>query len=147
MIWVIGGTKDSRDFIESFSFKEKLILTTATEYGGKLLEGVQDIKIFCKRMDSLQMEAFVDENEITKIVDLSHPYAEEVSKNAIHCSKIKGIEYIRFERENLVSDENAIEFSNLESLLEYTESLEGNILVTLGSNNIHRCDTFHNEKL
>ncbi|MGL5427476.1 MAG: cobalt-precorrin-6A reductase, partial [Cetobacterium sp.] len=30
MIWVIGGTKDSRDFIESFSFKEKIILTTAT---------------------------------------------------------------------------------------------------------------------
>lgn len=146
MIWVIGGTKDSRDFIESFSFKEKIILTTATEYGGKLLEGVQDIKIFCKRMDSLQMEEFVDENRITRIVDLSHPYAEEVSKNAMMCSRVKAIEYIRFERENLVSEEGTVEFSELENLLEYIEGLDGNILVTLGSNNIHRFQNMKNKE-
>ena len=145
MIWVIGGTKDSRDFIESFPFKEKLIVTTATEYGGKLLEDVKDIKVFCKRMDSIEMGIFIDENMIEKIVDLSHPYAEEVSRNAIAISEGKKIEYIRFERENLISEEGVLEFSEIESLMKYLENLSGKILITLGSNNLHRFQNIKNK--
>ncbi|MGL5582331.1 MAG: precorrin-6A reductase [Cetobacterium sp.] len=145
MIWVIGGTKDSRDFIESFPFKEKLVVTTATEYGGKLLEGVRDIKVFCKRMDFIEMGRFIDENTIDKIVDLSHPYAEEVSRNAISISEEKKIDYIRFERENLVSEEGVIEFSEIESMMKYLENLSGKILVTLGSNNLHRFENLKNK--
>ena len=145
MIWVIGGTKDSRDFIESFPFKEKLVVTTATEYGGKLLENIEDIKVFCKRLDLEGMNKFIVENNIEKIVDLSHPYAEEVSRNAIECSRVKEIDYIRFERENLVSEDGVIEFSELEFMIKYLESLEGNILVTLGSNNLHKFQNIKNK--
>ena len=145
MIWVIGGTKDSRDFIESFPFKEKLVVTTATEYGGKLLENIEDIKVFCKRLDLEGMNKFIVENNIEKIVDLSHPYAEEVSRNAIESSKVKEIDYIRFERENLVSEDGVIEFSELDIMIKYLEELEGNILVTLGSNNLHKFQNIKNK--
>lgn len=145
MIWVIGGTKDSRDFIESFPFKKRLVVTTATEYGGKLLEEMKDIKIFCKRLDLNNMRSFVKENNIEQIVDLSHPYAEEVSKNAIECSKLSGIEYVRFERENLVSEDGVVEFSALDFMIKYLETLEGNILVTLGSNNLYRFENIKNK--
>lgn len=145
MIWVIGGTKDSRDFIESFPFKEKLVVTTATEYGGKLLENIEDIKVFCKRLDLEGMNKFIVENNIEKIVDLSHPYAEEVSRNAIECSRVKEIDYIRFERENLVSEDGVIEFSELDIMIKYLEELEGNILVTLGSNNLHKFQNIKNK--
>ncbi len=145
MIWVIGGTKDSRDFIESFPFKEKLVVTTATEYGGKLLENIEDIKVFCKRLDLEGMNKFIEENNIEKIIDLSHPYAEEVSRNAIESSKVKEIDYIRFERENLVSEDGVIEFSELDIMIEYLERLEGNILVTLGSNNLHKFENIKNK--
>ena len=145
MIWVIGGTKDSRDFIESFPFKEKLVVTTATEYGGKLLENIEDIKVFCKRLDLEGMNKFIEENSINKIIDLSHPYAEEVSRNAIECSRVKEIDYIRFERENLVSEDGVIEFSELDIMIKYLEDLEGNILVTLGSNNLHKFQNIKNK--
>lgn len=145
MIWVIGGTKDSRDFIESFPFKEKLVVTTATEYGGKLLENIKDIKVFCKRLDLEGMNKFIVKNNIEKIVDLSHPYAEEVSRNAIECSRVKEIDYIRFERENLVSEDGVIEFSELDIMIKYLEELEGNILVTLGSNNLHKFQNIKNK--
>lgn len=145
MIWVIGGTKDSRDFIESFPFKEKLVVTTATEYGGKLLENIEDIKVFCKRLDLEGMNKFIEENNIEKIIDLSHPYAEEVSRNAIESSKVKEIDYIRFERENLVSEDGVIEFSELDIMIKYLEKLEGNILVTLGSNNLHKFQNIKNK--
>lgn len=145
MIWVIGGTKDSRDFIESFPFKKKLVVTTATEYGGKLLENIEDIKVFCKRLDLEGMNKFIEENNIEKIIDLSHPYAEEVSRNAIESSKVKEIDYIRFERENLVSEDGVIEFSELDIMIKYLEELEGNILVTLGSNNLHKFQNIKNK--
>lgn len=138
MIWVIGGTKDSRDFIESFPFKNKLVVTTATEYGGKLLESIEDIKVLCKRMTLDEMNIFLKEYEIEKIVDLSHPYAEEVSKNAIESANQNKKEYIRFERENLEHEKEYVGFENLDELIEYVSNLTENILVTLGSNNIHR---------
>lgn len=137
MIWVIGGTKDSRDFLEKIvKSTADIIVTTATEYGGKLLENLP-VKTLCKKLTYSMMVDFVKENSIDKIVDLSHPYAMEVSQNAIDISKELQIEYFRFEREEIsFLPQKYIEFDNIESLVEYLEGVEGNILVTLGSNNI-----------
>lgn len=137
MIWVIGGTKDSRDFLEKIvKSTTDIIVTTATEYGGKLLENLP-VKTLCKKLTYSMMVDFVKENSIDKIVDLSHPYAMEVSQNAIDVSKELQIEYFRFEREEIsFLPQKYKEFDNIESLVEYLEGVEGNILVTLGSNNI-----------
>ncbi len=137
MIWVIGGTKDSRDFLEKIvKSTTDIIVTTATEYGGKLLENLP-VKTLCKKLTYSMMVDFVKENSIDKIVDLSHPYAMEVSQNAIDVSKELQIEYFRFEREEIsFLPQKYKEFDNIESLIKYLEGVEGNILVTLGSNNI-----------
>ena len=58
MIWVIGGTKDSREFLEKFASDDKdIIVTTATEYGGKLLEGLP-VKVVCRKLTKDEMESF-----------------------------------------------------------------------------------------
>lgn len=147
MIWVIGGTKDSRDFLEKIvKSTTDIIVTTATEYGGKLLENLP-VKTLCKKLTHSMMVDFVKENSIDKIVDLSHPYAIEVSQNAIEVSKELQIEYFRFEREEIsFLPQKYIEFDNIESLVEYLEGVEGNILVTLGSNNIPHFSELKNLK-
>ena len=147
MIWVIGGTKDSRDFLEKIvKSTTDIIVTTATEYGGKLLENLP-VKTLCKKLTYSMMVDFVKENSIDKIVDLSHPYAMEVSQNAIDVSKELQIEYFRFEREEIsFLPQKYIEFDNIESLVEYLEGVEGNILVTLGSNNIPHFSELKNLK-
>lgn len=138
MIWVIGGTKDSRDFIESFPFKEKLIVTTATEYGGKLLENVSEIRVLSKRMNLDEINEFVKLEKIKKIVDLSHPYAIEISKNAMEVALKYDLEYVRFERESLEEEQGVIYFNDISKMINYLEKLTGNILVTLGSNNLEK---------
>ena len=41
MIWVIGGTKDSRDFLEKFvKYENDIIVSNETEYGEKLIENL-----------------------------------------------------------------------------------------------------------
>lgn len=137
MIWVIGGTKDSRDFLEKYvAYEKDIIVSTATEYGGKLLENL-DIKISSEKMDKAAMLNFVKENNINRIIDISHPYAFEVSKNAMEVADETNIVYYRFEREVIdLLPKKYSKFENIENLLKYVENLEGNILVTLGSNNV-----------
>ena len=137
MIWVIGGTKDSRVFLEKFASADKnIIVSTATEYGGKLLEGLP-IKIVSERLTLEMMRGFIEKNSIDMIIDISHPYAFEVSGNAMEIASEFNLPYYRFEREemNIIPDKFK-EFENIDDLINYCDKLEGNILVTLGSNNI-----------
>lgn len=139
MIWVIGGTKDSRDFLEKFASDDKnIVVTTATEYGGRLLDGLP-VKVLCKKLTKDEMKKFASENKVTTIVDISHPYAVEVSSNAIEVAKNLQLDYYRFEREEIkIYPQNYSEFYNIEDLIKYCETLNGNILITLGSNNIEK---------
>lgn len=145
MIWVIGGTKDSRVFLEKFASADKnIIVSTATEYGGKLLEGLP-VKVVSERLPLELMRGFVEKNSIKTIVDISHPYAFEVSKNAMKVAEEFSIPYYRFEREEIHIIPNRFsEFQNINDLLEYCEKLDGNILVTLGSNNIEHFSKLKN---
>ena len=89
MIWVIGGTKDSRDFLEKFvEYENDIIVSTATEYGTKLIENLP-VKTSSEKMDKEAMLKFVENNKITKVIDTSHPYAFEVSKNAMEVAEEK----------------------------------------------------------
>ncbi|MGL6065196.1 MAG: precorrin-6A reductase [Fusobacteriaceae bacterium] len=148
MIWVIGGTKDSRDFIELLE-KELLkttIVTVATEYGGKLLEEYKT-NVLVGKMTVEEMRIFVTDNKIDKILDFSHPYAVEVTKNAVEIAKEKKINYMRYERKNIYeTDENHISFDNLTSLIEFLGTLEDKILVTLGGNSVSEFKNLENLK-
>ena len=137
MIWVIGGTKDSRDFLEKFvKYENDIIVSTATEYGAKLIENLP-VKTSSEKMDKEAMLKFVENNNITKVIDTSHPYAFEVSKNAMEVAEEKNIQYFRFEREKVdILPKKYKNFEEIKDLIEYVENLEGNILVTLGSNNV-----------
>ena len=137
MIWVIGGTKDSRDFLEKFlKYESNIIVSTATEYGAKLIENLP-VKTSSEKMDKEAMLKFVESNKITKVIDTSHPYAFEVSKNAMDVAEEKNIQYFRFEREKVdILPKKYKNFEEIDNLIKYIENLEGNILVTLGSNNV-----------
>lgn len=146
MIWIIGGTKDSRDILEKILIKnenQKIVVTTATEYGGKLLEDYKDkIEIISERLDEEAMKNLIIENNINLVIDASHPYAQNVSKSVINVvNKINNeinIKYIRFERKMLdYGTENVEKFDSLEKMNNFIKQQNNkNILSTLGSNNL-----------
>ena len=147
MIWIIGGTKDSRDILEKILEinKGSIIISTATAYGGKILEGAtwnnkdgNNIRILPERLNEAQMESLIRENGIEIVIDASHPYAQNVSKSVISVTKRMSVKYIRFERKMMdYGIEKIKKFETLEDLKEFVRTLEGkNILSTLGSNNI-----------
>lgn len=150
MIWVIGGTSDSREFIEKFPVPSSLIATTATPYGKELLRDHQ-VRATAGRLTFEEMVRFAESQKIFLIADLSHPYAREVSSNALLVSEKLGIPYFRYERgdipnKGIFSPErmNFISFSEIETLADHLETLEGNILITLGSNTVEKFSRLKN---
>ncbi len=147
MDWIIGGTKDSRDFINILSEDknidlQNIIVTTASEYGKKLAEE-SCIKVKSGKLNRKQMEEFIFENNIKRIFDFSHPYAVEVSQNAMSSAEKSGIEYFRFERENL-KYKDSVDFYEIDQMIKFLGSLKENILITLGSNNIEKFKNLEN---
>ena len=68
MIWIISGTKDSRDIVERIlDFKnEKILVSTATEYGGKLFRNMNNnlIEIIDQKLDIEEMKKIIIEKNI-----------------------------------------------------------------------------------
>ena len=69
MIWIIGGTKDSRIILDEVMKvrEDDIVVSTATEYGGKLLEDVAEnklIHIISERLGVLQIENLILEKNI-----------------------------------------------------------------------------------
>ena len=149
MIWIIGGTKDSRSILDEVLKvrEDEIIVSTATEYGGKLLEDVaknEKVHVLSERLNVLQIESMILEKKIDLIIDASHPYAQNISNTVIsmvsylneRAEKGKEIKYVRFERKMVdYGSENVFKFKNLQEIIMFLNKVENkNVLSTLGSN-------------
>ncbi len=133
MIWIIGGTSDARKFIEKIDPSLKFLLTIATE-GGR--DFFQSENLYVGRMTRDEMLEFALDKKVETIVDLSHPYAKIVSKNAKWLSDKIGIRYIRYAREKTVIDEEVSYLNSYEECYNYLKNLRANVFFTTGSKNI-----------
>ncbi|KAB3539059.1 cobalt-precorrin-6A reductase [Alkaliphilus pronyensis] len=136
MILILSGTKDSRLIIKSLLAKGyKLVATTATDYGGELIEKHQNLEIISTKLNQSQMENLINEKTISLIVDTTHPYAQEVTENAINASKNLSIPYIRYERKQTINSVGT-RYSSYKEAAGALENCSGNILLTIGSNHL-----------
>ena len=154
MIWIIGGTKDSRNILNEILkvTKEKVIVSTATEYGGKLLEDIaenNDVEIISEKLNVMQIENMILSENIDLIIDASHPYAQNISKTVISMvsylnekkyfeKEKRTINYIRFERKMVdYGEKNVFRFEKVSDIVDFFKQFENkNVLSTLGSNSL-----------
>jgi len=98
MIFVLAGTQDGRELVqELIKAKYPVIASVVSEYGKQLLADTQ-LQINDKPLDLLELEQFIIDKKIKILVDASHPYAVNVTKNAILVCQKMNIPYIRYER-------------------------------------------------
>ena len=91
MILVLGGTSDSLEICHLLNKKNvDYIVSVTTSYGEDLAKKCSN-KIILKKLTIEDMVDFINKNSITKIIDATHPYAVEVSTNAIKASQITNI--------------------------------------------------------
>jgi len=132
LIWVIGGTSETRTLLMGLKNKKEYVVTVATYSGAEVL---QEHRPLVGRMDYAAMLQFIKDKAIDIVVDMSHPYAAEVTKNAKSACAASGKQYIRFEREGSEL-EGCITFTSVEQCVSYVEGLKGCVFFTTGIKNI-----------
>ncbi|MCX7903353.1 MAG: precorrin-6A reductase [Caloramator sp.] len=142
MIWVIAGTYDAKKFLESIHGKVNYIATVATEEGKREFFKFNVIKA---RFSYEEMKNFITKNNIELIVDLSHPFAKEVSLNSKNAARELKIKYIRYLRKETELD-GCIVFKDFNECAEYLKDKEGNVVFTIGSNNIQVFEKVKNNR-
>ena len=134
--WLIGGTSDSATVANVLITANVFpIVSTATETARSLYPDRTEVAV--GRMSLERMTAFCQQQNITKIVDASHPYAVDVSLQAIAVAARLQIPYLRYERacyqpESVKDGLKAIELDCFERLLEGDYLLDRRVLLTIG---------------
>lgn len=98
-IWLIGGTGESAKLaIELLKIQLHLVISVTTESARSLYPKSPLLQIWVGRLNLFQIEQFLTEQNVSAVLDASHPYAVEISQNAIAACAQKDIPYLRFER-------------------------------------------------
>jgi len=139
MILVLGGTSDSLEICDKLKFIDKeFILSVTTDYGRDL--AISHAKnIILGKLNSKSMEDFIKTHEVNQIIDATHPYAVEVSKNALECAESLGVKYLRYERKSLIEQikyKNIHVVDTLEEACDIVNELGNNIFIGTGSKNL-----------
>lgn len=140
MILVLGGTSDSIEICNLLNEKQvDYVISVTTAYGEELARKCTD-KVILKKLTLEDMIEYINMNNIKKIIDSTHPYAVEVSTNAIKASQVTNIKYIRFERESLIKEidyKNKYIVSDIDEACEIANKIGKNIFIGTGSKNLY----------
>jgi len=99
MIVVLGGTSEGRELFRRLEERRiPCVVTVASEYGG-FLSGALPTQVRAGRLDAREMEELLKEKQARYLVDATHPFAVEASRNAMEAARQAGITYLRLERE------------------------------------------------
>ena len=134
MIWIIGGTSETRQFLEQLPENLNKIITVTTEEGKKAIASF-DVPVHVAQMDEIAMRQFIESNRISKIVDLSHPYAVEVSKNADTVAQKLNLPYFRYVRSKteLITGQ---QFGSIAVCANFLKTISGTVFFTTGIKSI-----------
>ena len=137
-IFLIAGTEDGRklaDFLLQHGFD--VTASVVSDYGRKLLANSAGLKINDKPLDRDELEKILLTENFDCIVDASHPYAKNISANAIDAAKVAQILYVRYERaESSFVYEKIFPVENYEQAAVKARELGKNIFLTTGSRNL-----------
>lgn len=135
-IHVFGGTSDALQICRRLE-REKLAysLSVATNTGQELASDLQG-EIIVQRMDAGKMQDWLSERQIACVIDATHPFAAEVSRNVQGACAALAIPCLRFERPehiDALNDPLLIKVDSVEQACVKANELGKRIFLTTGS--------------
>lgn len=130
---IFAGTTEGRTLAEYLVKRDvEVHICVASEYGASILERHPLLFIHEGRKSCEEMIELMKSHSFCEVIDATHPYAIEVSKNVKKASITTGLSYTRLKRQT-ISDTSSIYVDNMEDALLYLRDTTGNIFVTTGS--------------
>lgn len=149
-IWLIGGTSDSATIAQNFAASSiPFVVTVTTATARALYADSASVIVGC--MNKAMMRSLCLENQIVAVVDASHPYAVEVSTQAIAVTTELNLPYLRYERGNCptiaVQDNSVIELDGFDRLLAGNYLLHQRVLLTVGCKILPRFEPWQDKAI
>ena len=150
MILVLSGTEEGKEIVRRLHEEGSNLLTTvATEYGKKMFEQM-GLETVCLqgRLDSNGFCKLIKEKGIDTVVDATHPYAVEVSQNAMDACEKANVRYLRFEREGTAIPTHPLihKVKTMAEAVDKSRALGKKIFLTTGISSVARFIVLKDEK-
>ena len=141
-ILIFGGTTEGRKLAEYCAENNiSADVSVATEYGASLLP--EKINKLVGKLDVFQMTELLIINKYSLVIDATHPYAVEATKNIISACEKANIPYYRLLRD---IGETCNDSLTMEQLIEKLNESEKTVLSTLGSKSLSELTKINNYK-
>ena len=100
---VMAGTTEGVKIIAMIASLENthIIATTVTKLGGELAKSAGAHEVISEALDKEGIEEIIKTKKIDLLIDATHPFAEDATRNAIKATNATGINYLRFERPSI----------------------------------------------
>lgn len=132
-VWVVGGTTEGRRFL---SVGLPILYTVASDYGAQLAGERPHVDVRVGRLDQAAMEQLLMEEDIACVIDATHPYAIEASRNAKAAAEKQGVPYRRVVRETpgeALALEGVVQVNSFSEAAACLANETGRVLLTIGS--------------
>lgn len=149
MLGLMLGTVEGKEILSLLNkFTDNILISTATNYGGELLDKFNYKYKNTSPLEKEELKELFSSHDVTTVVDASHPYAANVTKNCKDICSELNIKYLRYERPSVCEkykNSSLVTFVDgySELLKELCSDSKLNVektvvLNTTGSNNIEK---------
>lgn len=110
-IMVMAGTSDATVAIKRLKSLQDdiyILATAVTSYGAEIARSAGADEVISKPLPLDDLIGIIEKHKIDVLVDSTHPFAAEATRNAIQASKETGITYLRLERPPTQLPENVL---------------------------------------
>ena len=137
-VLIFGGTTEGRKLAE-YCAENGIVaaVSVATEYGAELLPESGCVKKLVGRLDEAGIKKLISSMKCEAVIDATHPYAEEVTKNINAACESLGTSHYRLIRSSeKLSD--CIMAADMNEAVDILSSSDKTVLSTLGSKEMPR---------
>ena len=139
LLWLFSGTSDGNQIAKDLIAKNCFLkVFVATPYGKNV--AVKTLPLELIHTGRLTVDDIFEIGRIDtpeKVIDATHPFAMEISKNLMEFCQIREVPYIRYERpEESIEGNNVYFVENIRQAADKAKKIGRQIFLTLGSKNI-----------
>ncbi len=98
MILVLAGTVDGRGIAAELTAAGYAVVVSVVSDYGKVLAEQSGAKVQAAAMTATELEQYIRRESVTLVIDATHPYAVNVSRNAAEAAQRAQVPCLRYER-------------------------------------------------
>ncbi|SHI00010.1 precorrin-6A/cobalt-precorrin-6A reductase [Sporobacter termitidis DSM 10068] len=130
---IFGGTSEEHALVRALApLGLDITLCVASDYGRLMAPAGHNMRVETGRLDLLQIRELLRREGFVGVVDATHPYAVEATKNIRAAAFESGVSYFRLLRDKSVP-KSAVIAATVQDAAEKLNGTSGNVLLTTGS--------------